>query len=75
MMAGMQPMAAQLPAAVGIAVQIEVETPSGKATALLQYGPEWAASSHAVKQLIGALQMAGMPVKAWMPKGQRGGGW
>lgn len=69
-----QPMQA-LPQATGVAVQIEVETPSGKATAFLHYGPEWASSSAAMKQLIGALQMAGFPVKAWTPKGQRGGGW
>lgn len=64
-----------LPQATGVAVQIEVETPSGKATAFLNYGPEWASSSAAMKQLIGALQMAGFPVKAWVPKGGRGGGW
>lgn len=64
-----------MPQATGVAVQIEIETASGKATAFLNYGPEWAASSAAMKQLIGALQMAGFPVKAWVPKGQRGGGW
>ena len=70
-----QQMPMQAMQATGVAVQIEIETPSGKATAFLNYGPEWAASSAAMKQLIGALQMAGFPVKAWQPKGQRGGGW
>lgn len=64
-----------LPQATGVSVQIEIETPSGKATAFLNYGPEWAVSSTAMKQLIGALQMAGFPVKAWVPKGGKGGGW
>lgn len=64
-----------LPPMLGLLVQCEIETPKGKATVLVQFGPEAAANP---KGLVEALQAGGVPVKCWTPKGDGGGkarGW
>ena len=63
-----------MPRATGFLVPIEMPTAAGKVTAMVMFGPEWAANSQAAGQVIQMLQNAGWPVKAWQPK-QGGKGW
>lgn len=69
------PAPAAPPTPIGVLVPVEIDTPKGKATTHLMFGPEHAGPG-ALAALVHGLLNMGVPVKAWAPKeGGYGGGY
>lgn len=63
-----------MPAVNGVAIPLKIKTPIGDVRVYLQLGPEAAANPQALQSAIQALANAGLPIDAWQPRDNGGGG-
>jgi hypothetical protein len=54
---------------------VKIDTPLGSVRVDLHLPAEFAASPQALQAAVQLLSNAGLPVDAWQPRNQQGGGW